>query len=188
MVTQIIGITAMKGVGKSTLASLLAELIPGAEIVAFADALRGEAFEMLNGWLYTTGAEKYVTLDWLEEHKGTVWGAVLQGFGEFRRQWNGQDYWVKRLSEWAQDHDVMIIPDVRYPNEVDFVKSNGGLLVAIYGPSRWENDTRSTAHPSETSVSACQALADIAVHNEGDLSELRLWAELIVKELAHRGK
>ncbi len=181
--TLIVGITAMKGVGKSTLASMLAELIPSAEIIAFADALREEVY-----WVIIEAGAADVTMQWLEDHKATVYGPLLQGWGELRRQTEDAYYWIDRLEARISRMPAVIVPDVRYSNEAEFVHQHNGLLVAIHGPSRWEGDTRSSSHPSEANVATCQALADIAVHNEGTLDDLRSWAELIVKELANRGK
>lgn len=181
--TSLIGLTARKGVGKSTLAALLRERIPGSEIIAFADALRDE----VDAAIQRSGS--YTPRSWLEEHKATVYGPLLQGWGEFKRLRYGEDYWIARLDDEARGAwGPVIIPDVRYLNEVAYIKGQSGLLVAIHGPSRWTDDARSETHPSEAEVEACQARADIAVHNDGSLEDLGLWADFIVKELTSRGK
>jgi energy-coupling factor transporter ATP-binding protein EcfA2 len=186
--TKLIGITGVKGSGKSTLASMLVELIPDAEVVAFADALRDDANALLQHFVDTIPKSSpyghLVRREWLEERKGTIYGPILQGLGEFARQWYGEDHWVKELDEFYT-HPLgvaVIIPDVRYPNEAQYIHSKGGLLVAITGPSRWDNDKRDASHPSETNVAMCREVADIRVMNGGSLESLRRQAELVAKK------
>lgn len=196
--TIIIGLTGRKGRGKSTLATMLVEQIDGAEIVALADALRDEVNTALNmidaeaedhpsGTIYLLkdGGE-VVTRPWLEERKATVFGPILQGWGEFRRQWNGPDYWVYCLDDYVSvsRRPAVIIPDVRYVNEAEWIKSQGGLLVAIEGPCRWEGDARDDTHPSETGVDACAKLADIHIYNGADL----YWLEELATQIAAQAK
>lgn len=194
----LIGITGLKGTGKSTLAEMLKQEIEGAEIVAFADALRDEVNTMLN--LVDAEAEDHpcgtvfmiedgndlVSRQWLEDRKGTVFGPLLQGHGSFRREWNGPDYWVRRLAEYIEHRQwPVIIPDVRYENEAEFIKSQGGLLVAIYGPSRWADDQRDQQHPSEANVDKVRQMADIVFGNDGDMKMLRGHARVIANIAKH---
>lgn len=161
----LIGIIGRKGVGKSTLAEMLKQEIEGAEIIAFADALRGEVHAMLNHPLFS---ERPVSREWLEERKGSVWGPILQGYGEFCRQWYGPSYWIDVLANDIEDFDAVIVPDVRHVNEAEFIKSQGGLLVAIDGPSRWVGDQRDQQHPSEANVDKIRQMADVVVFNMED--------------------
>ncbi len=181
--TTIIGITARKGVGKSTLATMLKDIIADSEIVAFADGLKDDVADML-----TAFASKNVSRKWLEDHKADIFGPLCQGYGEFARQWYGPTYWIDAVADYIQpcedDDTVYIIPDVRHINEAEWIKSQGGLLVSVYGPSRWEGDTRSENHASERYVEACQAIADIQVPNTGTLEDLEGWARVVVERSA----
>lgn len=83
--------------------------------VAFADPLKQEVSEI-------TGFR----VEFIEEHK-KEFRSLLQVWGtEFRRQWNGSDYWINKMSkivEVAEDHfDVLFITDVRFKNEADFIR------------------------------------------------------------------
>lgn len=71
---------------------------------------------------------------------------VLQRWGtEYRRQYNGPDYWLEKTSEWLSNalrtiHSaVKTIPDyvvptgfvntsVRFPNEANWIRSNSGVV------------------------------------------------------------
>lgn len=181
---RIIGLTAQKGVGKSTLANMLVEEIPGAEIIAFADQLKDDVFDLLVNAVreQSPQARSIPSREWLEERKSSVFGPLCQGYGEFARQYWGDDYWIKVVADYTSqflDEDTFIIPDVRYLNEVEWIKSQGGLLVSIVGPLRWEGDQRDADHPSEANVPACQKRADVVVSNIHDLDYLRQQAKAV---------
>lgn len=188
MTTKLIGITARRGRGKTTFALMLAELLPEAEVVAFADALKLDVLDMVNetraGGPF--GSRPEYTLADLERDKATCWGPILQGYGELMRQEHGQDYWCERLAETLEDargagaEGCFIVADVRHPNEVDWIKEHGGVLVALKGPCRLDGDTRSDSHPSEANVEACAERADIRLENTGTLDTLRGVAETLV--------
>jgi hypothetical protein len=89
------------------------------------------------------------------------------------------DYWIERLA--ANLPDRAIVADVRYPNECDWIKSRGGLLVALSGPCRREGDRRSTAHPSEVHVEEVARAAHVRVMNDSDLDWLGAEARRIAR-------
>lgn len=167
----LIGITGRYGTGKSTLAAMLAELLD-AQVVAFADALKEHTHTILED---LTGV--LLPPHRIEELKSNCLGPMYQGYGEFMRQNFGQDYWIEQLESVLPAR--AIVADVRYPNESQWIKARGGLLVAISGPCRRDGDQRSPTHPSEAGVKECAAMADIAFENDGDLRQLRNHARAI---------
>jgi energy-coupling factor transporter ATP-binding protein EcfA2 len=187
----LIGITGTKGSGKSTLAAMLRDEIPNAEIVALADALKDDVADLVAGIQYIVPP---IGREWLEAHKGTVYGPLLQGFGSLFREAVSPDYWVEQVAAYWLDVvdnniggvDALIVPDVRYENEARWITSQGGLLIAVQGPSRWEGDERDTAHPSETGVDTVRQLADIVVFNDDGLDALRTEALSIAARVAAR--
>ncbi len=90
--------------------------------LAFADALKAEL-----------AAACGVTVQFIEENKD-AFRTGLQWFGtEFRRELFGDDYWlVKASSALEEIHSpVVVVPDVRFTNEAEWVKSYGGVMVRI---------------------------------------------------------
>lgn len=178
----LIGITGKKGVGKSTLSAMLKEEIPGAEVIAFADALKQDVADMVAASILVVPP---IGRDWLDAHKGTVFGPLCQGIGSLMREVVSQDYWVDVLADEIEGLDAVIIPDVRYENEAAYIHKHGGLLVAIEGPSRWVGDQRDTQHPSESNVDKVRQLADVVIHNSADLAMLGKMAKYVVSCAAH---
>jgi hypothetical protein len=180
----LIGITGRLGTGKSTLAEMLAQQIPDARVVAFADALKDAVTTMLARRILV---REDALRAWLDDHKSDVFGPMLQGFGEFARLQCGQDFWIEQLAESLPDR--AIVADVRHHNEAEWIRSRGGLLVVIGGPCRRPGDTRSAEHPSERHVEAIAAGADVRVINGGDLDWLRTEARRIARmALARAGE
>lgn len=110
--------------------------------LAFADALKEEL-----------AAACGVTPHFIEEHKDSF-RLGLQWWGtEFRRKLFGDDqYWVNKAHE-ALRHitsPVVVVPDVRFPNEANWVKSMGGVNVRIVRTA--DLPISVDAHSSETAL------------------------------------
>jgi hypothetical protein len=84
----------------------------------------------------------------------------LEGTERGRMQF-GENVWCDTAREWfvllneQWGIDKFVISDVRFPNEVDFVKSMGGEVIRIHAPTRAENNSLSPEarlHISETAL------------------------------------
>lgn len=78
---------------------------------------------------------------------------LLQRIGMERRQ-QDENYWIKRAFEKIQpNHDIVVIPDVRYKNEARFIKDQGGYLISINRMTgtgeQFIDPSRPSDHPSE---------------------------------------
>ena len=89
-----------------------------------------------------------------------------------------EDYWVKfvgdMLTFFKGEWDYVLIPDCRFPNEVNYLKEIGLDITHIRiirdgfkSPLTEEQQQ----HPSETALD--DVGADIYIHNDGTLSDLR---------------
>ena len=166
---KIIGLSGKKQSGKDTVYQLADALMEGARIgrVAFGDAVRHEVSEI-------TGYR----MDFIEEHKAEF-RTLLQVWGtDFRRHFNGSEYWLEKMTgviDKASSHyDVLFITDVRFSNEAEFVKNLGGKLVKV--ERRQEvyqhiEDAVPDSHSSETAMDDYSKY-DYVINNNGSESEL----------------
>jgi dephospho-CoA kinase len=170
---MIIGIIGTIGSGKSTLASYISQKYGYTEY-SFADPLKkiGELFGFTRNQLYGTQAEKLEIND--------AWGVsgreFLQKVGTelFRDQLNTvlpgiklhKGVWCDIFRyKYTKQPGNYVIPDVRFPDEVETIKGLGGILIRI------ERDINEKhTHRSETSLN--NIIPDFTIKNNGDIKEL----------------
>ena len=136
MDTQLIGMAGMQGAGKDYMYShLKIEMAAYAKVVrraAFADGVRREvAEEVLDaigaGGISAVGAWKKPYTDGQR--------FILQQWGtEFRRA-QDPDYWVNYGLEYIRERqyhaDLWVITDVRFANEADAIRAEGGVVAQV---------------------------------------------------------
>ena len=175
---KLIGIAAKARSGKDTVATYLWERHAFTRI-AFADPMKMAAQAMF-------GLTSEVT--WQDDMKETVipyWGMsprqIFQLLGtECVKPHFGNDIWIKRFmltySVVAETDDV-IIPDVRFTAEADFIRAKGGRIIhLIRGDAPAVN-----AHVSEAGVPFVEG--DIVLFNNGTLEDLYSMVDTIVEAL-----
>lgn len=98
---------------------------------------------------------------------------MLQDWGKFRRDHYDPDYWVQQVHVWAVAHSIsrIVITDVRYPNEADWVKEWGGKLWNVTREEPLEEINRDPNHESEIALDDYEGW-DSVISNEGTLEEL----------------
>ena len=145
----LIGLAGRMGSGKSTLAGLLAQRLTTdstrVEVLNFASPLK-EAAKILFGLNdeQLCGAGK----DLVDTTWGTTPRHILQTLAtDYCKVIGGQDFFVRHLATrvFSCEADYAIIDDVRYPNEIDYIKGEGGQIVYLEGGI-------DSAHESETSL------------------------------------
>jgi hypothetical protein len=125
--------------------------------------------------------------------------AILQAVGENVRQAD-QDFWVRSLFEWYErgvprydGHRILrdvqrhlLIPDVRYPNEVAAIKARGGKVVKVQrwagaGSLPYRDPNTDPNHPSEALIDTVPDTDFDAIINAGD--GMTRWLEMSIEEL-----
>ena len=66
----------------------------------------------------------------------------------------GADIWINYVKAWGELYmsrgiDFILIPDVRFKNEYDFIKSNNGIIFRINAPNRNEKRLRNESVNNE---------------------------------------
>lgn len=166
---MLIGFGHRKRSGKDTAGTFLL-VEHGYQRVAFADPLKQAAMTIFG----FTEQQCYGT----EQDKETVdprWGFspryAMQKLGEEMRNIFGKEVWVK--SAEAKAHQFMskklgvVITDVRYPNEAEMIRRNGGIVVRIDRP---DLGPLTDMHPSETSMEGFEY--DEVILNDGTIQDL----------------
>jgi len=169
---MIIGLSGKKRVGKDTVAAMLELLLPNSKTYAFAARLKAEVARACG-----------VTVPYIDEHKDNF-RLILQGWGtDFKRKLHGEDYWIKKMQIALTNlnTDCVIVPDVRFKNESQFIKNNHGIIIRV------ERETgHLDKHISETELDS--EPYDHLIVNNGTLEELLTKVENVVKQIKkHHG-
>jgi len=167
---MLIGLTGFAGVGKDTLAyeMMMHDVY---ERYRFADPIKNmlrqfhihdavwenrEAKEKLIPWLG-------VSPRYLAQTLGTEWGRVCIR----------PDIWVVLAKgRWhqlnANGEGRMVIPDVRFDNEAEWIREAGGLVIQIVRPDKLVADN--PTHASENGIS--ERFIDDAILNDGTVEKM----------------
>lgn len=161
-VPRVIGIAGRKGSGKTTMAQIVASRISGSMVASFASALKGGVLDT------------YGILSFFPQLDGEV-RQVLQEKGVLGREIM-EDLWIKCLTATHPTDSILIIADVRFENEVEFIRRSGGFVIYLLNLDA-EEDT----HISEQlSPDFCDY---VVVFTKKDRSEA---TELVLKYVSER--
>lgn len=163
---------------------MLKEIWPHYEIISFALNVK-KVVALLTG----TTLEQNLT----REGKASIPPGFNKTLGEYQ-QIVGQgmrdivqhDVWVQGVL-WSEAL-FKIIPDVRYPGEVQAIEAAGGIVIRLFRPQELisVNDAQDPSHSSEIALNNHKF--DYVVINDGSLEELKERAlEAIAKFMATRG-
>jgi hypothetical protein len=140
---MIIGIAGRKGHGKTTIANALADAFPGYKLMAFADPIR--AFAEACGFDLSRKEEPDPRLAISPRR-------FMQTAGtEFGRSMMGEDFWVNSMAARAESSSAIVIHDVRFPNERNWIRERGGCVLWIHRPAVLTRPF--DPHASENSIS-----------------------------------
>lgn len=166
---KLIGIHGKKHSGKDELCKRLLWFseVP-CKRMAFADCLKAEVAEACD-----------VSLEFIEKHKDNF-RLILQGWGsDFRRNLFGTTYWIDKLAfDIGEEKNItpeilIVVPDIRFENEYEFIKKNNGILVHII-----RNIPAIDTHESERTINRP---FDYIVDNNGDIGFLDVIAKKIIE-------
>lgn len=172
MSTLLIGISGKIGAGKDTVAEMIINhpIVAGnCTVIRFADRLK-EVVALLTGTSreanYSRSGKQLVP----EAFAPFSLGILQQKVGMALRESLDEDIWVMALDvEVKKCKHLVIIPDVRFVNEFDYVRRNGGIVVRVNRDNR-PVDNRDAQHISETALD--NADFDVVIDNNGTLDDL----------------
>lgn len=161
---MIIALSGKMKVGKTTLAGIINKFLPVWHAPhSFGDEVKVECSKLLNvpksllydqdGKELTVAAPPGVLTHFGLTGDQPVWLTLrkaMQLRGETARA-EQPGYWVYRLHERIHDLANVIIDDVRYPDEAEYVRSRGGFLVRVHPHEYWQAGPHAD-HESETAL------------------------------------
>lgn len=180
--TNLIGISGKKRSGKDTVSKKLNLFFPEFELKSYAYRLRQICSILTNKPIefFLNDNNKPV---YLEE-----WGMnvreLLQKVGTdcFRDNLD-KNIWVKSLfSEYKHCKSKWIITDVRFENEVNRIKENGGIVIRVTGNYPNYIKTSDDNHPSETALDNYKDF-DYYINNDGTLENLNEKIQNLVQDI-----
>lgn len=187
--TTIIGLAGQAGSGKDTVRNIL-ELSHDFAGLAFAEPIRAMVRELLtsNGC-----SDDYITNRELKETPipglGVSARHMMQTLGtEWARKCLAEDFWLKLAATYMADlrgqgYRQFVISDVRFANEAEWVRAQGGEVWMIERPG---------LQPVRQHVSECvQFRVDQVLRNDGTLADLEratLNALASAKRVARAGR
>jgi hypothetical protein len=192
---MIIGIVGFIGSGKGTVGDILTQR--GFHKDSFAAPLKDAASVIFNWPRNMLEGDTNISRLWREK-KDDFWSEqfgydfsprlALQLMGtEVGRKIFHENLWVISLLNRAKNHDKVVVTDVRFKNEIKYIRENGGLVVRVKrGPEpEWYEDAlntnlgndrsmffppRNEIHTSEWDWIGCEF--DYVINNEGSLKDL----------------
>ena len=174
-------------VGKDSVADVLVRRY-GFVRRGFADALKDEVLDRLPRTLgayleHHEGLEDTVDRRWqlVYGFKPDLIRALLQEYGTEVRRADDPRYWVKKVARWVEDcrPQRLVVPDVRFRNEVEFVRALGGQYVRVDRPGA--GPAARGTHASESELDGIEP--DYVVRNDGTLEDLERRVEAMARDL-----
>ena len=153
---MIIGLVGFAGSGKGSVGDVLADKYSFKKF-AFADTLKDTVSTMF-GWRRELLEGDTDESREFREKVDPFWSArfdedvtprmILQKMGtEAGRDVFHEDFWVHALEKRIQNEKNVVITDVRFPNEVKFIRDSGGFIVRVVrGPDPVWYDTAYNAN------------------------------------------
>jgi hypothetical protein len=165
----LVGIVGHAGSGKDTVADLLKNYFPGYRPYkcSFSELMASELARITGGQVETIMGNK---------DKEPLVRKVLQFLGED----TGWLDTIAKLYKAILIKTLFVIPNCRYPRDVDWIKEQGGVVIRVFRPLA---DLRVGNHPSETEVDKCKF--DWGIRNDGSLRDLERdvkWTSQFIKE------
>lgn len=185
---MIVGLVGYIGSGKGTVGDILVRE-HGYRQFAFADALKDAVATiftwprgLLEGDSNASRTFREKVDPWWSHKLGyeVTPRLILQRFGtEACRHGIADNIWIAALEKRIHGYDDVVLTDVRFPNEIDFVRSVGGVIVRVKRGEDPTPEELASKHVSETAWN--YVVPDIVIDNDGTLEQLKEKVKLTLR-------
>lgn len=177
---RVIGLSGKIGCGKTTVAQMLVESLPGAVRMSFGDPVKRESAVIYGFPVELAYLEDGKSLEFVLSAAGkallgkdtaTV-REVLQYHGTQLRRAQDQHYWTNAMRQQidAADAQYVVVDDVRFPDEADLIRAYpGGSLYRLDAYPGWKPGSYA-GHESETALDDYPNFTKRYQPDKGDLS------------------
>jgi len=167
---MLIGITGKKFHGKDTIANIIRNAYPSYTKYSMALPIKnvGKSLGFTYREMYDPAFKEIVNAS-----LGISFREFATKFGtDFMRETFGVDIWIKRLEMYLSSTRIrnLVIPDIRFDNEAEYIVNNGGIIVMVENP-RVQLPVLSQSHVSEAGVNL--KYVSITFLNDGDVKHLK---------------
>jgi hypothetical protein len=188
----LVGLIGPAGCGKDTVSGLLKD--KGFVRVASADIMKEDLCRYLQINRKTLELYKNIELDVVERrpyvHRHLVCNfsirRFLQEYGMDLRERHGDNYWIDlSVKSKIDEYDKIVVTDIRFENEWNYIKDQSGYMVYIDGRSAL-TDLTQVNHISEklaTSPTTSEN-ADFVIDNSGTLDDLQMQISKLMVDLS----
>lgn len=137
-------------------------------------------------YLHKIIQERNITEYWGMDSKDSK---MLQFWGTDFRRASDDNYWVNKIKEQIESFNgkyrKVYIPDVRFKNELAFIREMGGIYIEVIRVNkdtgdRWLDDSRDPNHASEIDLDNAEFDISVLAH-DGDLNSLNDFANYLKK-------
>ena len=175
-----IAISGKAKAGKDTLAEML-QNIHSCEIHGFADRVKEVAKSMFPQMIYDNLYGDSHLREELIPNTNITYRQSLLDIGKLGRSYD-KDFWVKSMIPFFDKNQDVIIKDLRFENEYNFLKSNDFYLIRI------KRKTHTKIFDiSETEQDALtDDMFDLVIENDKDLEYLNQQAKEIFKLISKK--
>ena len=187
---MIIGLVGYIGSGKGTVGDILVRN-HGYTKFAFADALKDATSTifmwprgLLEGDSNASRAFRERVDPWWSNKLGyeVTPRLILQKMGtEACRHGIADNIWIAALEKRIQGYDDVVISDCRFPNEIDFIRSAGGVIIRVKRGEDPSHEEISKMHISETAWN--KQPVDYTLVNDSTLENLKDNVKFTLTEL-----
>ena len=108
-------------------------------------------------------------------------GTLQQKLGMAMRQAVDVNVWVDSVFANISPGQRVLITDVRFPNEFDRIRAEGGIIIRIEGGPPLAPDGRDPMHPSECALD--NHIFDAVIENNGTLDDLHVSVDHLLNSL-----